>query len=66
MTLSRFDKKNRIKKIRKRRFTFFNKINKLGMIGANIYVIIKINDKYFIYNSRSDEEWPSSDIQFIY
>jgi hypothetical protein len=48
--------KRKIEKIRKKRIILFNKINNLNSNGANVYVIIKYNNKYFIYNSRFDKE----------
>jgi len=63
ITLSKRKKKN--EKIRKKKFTFFNKINNLGSNGANVYMIVKYNKEYFIYNSRSDKEWPPSEVILI-
>ena len=28
-------------------------------------MIVEYNKKYFIYNSRSDKEWPPSDIMLV-
>jgi hypothetical protein len=57
--------KRKIEKIRKKRIILFNKINNLSSNGANVYVIIEYNDKYFIYNSRSDKEWFSSKVILV-
>ncbi len=42
-----------MKKIRREKLgflnIFFNKVDKLDMIDANVYVVVKINGKYFIY-----------------
>jgi hypothetical protein len=65
MKFSFSEYKKKIEKIRKERIILFNKINNLGLNGANVYMIIKYNRKYFIYNSRSDKEWPSSKIMLI-
>ena len=59
------ERKKETKKIRKKRITLFNKANNLGSNGANIYIIVEYNKKYFIYNSRSDKEWPPSDIILV-
>jgi hypothetical protein len=48
--------KRKFEKIRKKRITLFNKINNLSSNGANVYVIIKYNNKYFIYNNYSDKK----------
>jgi hypothetical protein len=58
-------RKKKIEKNRKERTILFNKINNLSSNGANVYVIIKYNNKYSIYNSRSDKEWPLSEIILI-
>ncbi len=50
------ERKKENEKVRKERFTLFNKVNNLGSNDANVYVIIEYNKKYFIYNSRSDKE----------
>jgi hypothetical protein len=65
MKISHSEYKKKIEKIRKERIILFNKINNLGLNGANVYVIIKYNGKYFIYNSRSDKEWLSSEIILV-
>jgi hypothetical protein len=59
------ERKRKIEKIRKERITLFNKINNLNSNGANVYVIIEYNNKYSIYNNRSDKEWSSSEIILI-
>jgi hypothetical protein len=56
MKISYSEYKKKIEKIRKERIILFNKINNLGLNGANVYIIIKYNGKYFIYNNRSDKE----------
>jgi hypothetical protein len=61
MTSPRSDRKNKIEKIRRGRLALFDKADKLGMIGANVYVVVEINGKYFIYNSQPDKGWPPSD-----
>jgi hypothetical protein len=48
--------KKKIEKVRKKRIILFNKINNLGLNDANVYIIIKYNRKYFIYNNRSNKE----------
>jgi hypothetical protein len=65
MKTSPSEHKKKTEKIRKKRITLFNKANNLGLNGANVYVIIEYNGKYFIYNSRSDKEWPPSEIILI-
>ena len=40
------------RKIRKGKIALFDKTYKLCMMGANIYVVVEINGKCFIYNSR--------------
>jgi hypothetical protein len=59
------ERKKNFEKIRKEKTILFNKINNLSSNGANVYVIIKYNNKYFIYNNRSDKEWPPSKIMLI-
>jgi hypothetical protein len=48
--------KRKFEKIRKEKIILFNKINNLNSNDANVYVIIKYNNKYSIYNNRSDKE----------
>jgi hypothetical protein len=62
-SLSKYKKK--IEKIRKKKITLFNKINNLDLNGANVYMIIKYNKIYFIYNNRSDKEWLFSKIILV-
>ena len=54
------ERKRKTEKVRKERITLFNKANNLGLNGANVYVIVEYNGRYFIYNSRLDKEWPPS------
>jgi hypothetical protein len=61
MKTSPSEHKKKTEKVRKERITLFNKANNLGVKGANVYVIAEYNGKYFIYNSRSDKEWPPSE-----
>ena len=56
MKIAPLERKKENEKVRKKRLTFFNKVNNLGSNDANVYVIIEYNKKYFIYNSRSDKE----------
>ncbi len=65
MKISPSERKKEIEKIRKERVILFNKANNLGSNGANVYVIVKYNRKYFIYNSRSDKEWPPSNTMLV-
>jgi hypothetical protein len=65
MKTSHSEYKKKIEKIRKKRITLFNKINNLGLNDANVYIIIEYNKKYFIYNNRSNKEWPLSEIILI-
>jgi len=65
MKISPLERKKETEKIRKERVTLFNNINNLGSNGANVYMIVKYNGKYFIYNSRSDKEWPPLDIILV-
>ncbi len=65
MSSPQFDRKNRIEKVRRGRLALFNKADKLGMIGANVYIIIKMNGKYFIYNSSPEKKWPPSDEMLV-
>ncbi len=65
MKTASLERKKKNEKIRKERFTLFNKVNNLGSNGVNVYIIIKYNEKYFIYNSRSNKEWLSSEIILI-
>jgi hypothetical protein len=65
MKTSPLERKKKIEKIRKEKITFFNKTNNFGSNGANVYIIIKYNGKYFIYNNYSDKEWLSSEIMLI-
>ncbi len=58
MKTSYSEYKKKTEKVRKERIILFNKANNLGLNGANVYVIIEYNGKYFIYNSRFDKEWP--------
>jgi hypothetical protein len=64
MKTSLSKRKKKIEKIRKERIILFNKANNFGSNGANVYVIIEYNGKYFIYNN-SDKEWPPSEIILI-
>ena len=59
------ERKRETEKVRKERLTLFNKANKLGSNGANVYVIVEYNGKYFIYNSCSDKAWPPSDATLV-
>jgi len=61
MMTSPSERKRETEQVRKERLTLFNKANKLGSNGANVYVIVEYNRKYFIYNSCSDKAWPPSD-----
>jgi hypothetical protein len=63
--ISSSERKRKIEKIRKKRIILFNKINNLSSSGANVYVVVEYNNKYSIYNSRSDKEWLSSEIILI-
>jgi hypothetical protein len=65
MKTSPSERKKKIEKVRKERIILFNKANNLGSNGANVYVIIEYNGKYFIYNSRSDNEWPPSEAMLV-
>jgi hypothetical protein len=65
MKFSSSERKRKIEKIRKKKIILFNKINNLNSNGANVYVIIEYNDKYFIYNNRSDKEWFPSEVILI-
>jgi hypothetical protein len=65
MKISLSEYKKKIEKIRKKKITLFNKINNLDLNDANVYIIIKYNKKYFIYNNRSDKKLPSSEIILI-
>jgi hypothetical protein len=65
MKTSFSERKKKIEKIRKEKIILFNKVNNLNSNGANVYVIIKYNNKYSIYNSRFDKEWPSSKVILI-
>jgi hypothetical protein len=49
-------RKKKIEKIRKKKVTLFNKVNNLDSNGANVYIIIEYNEKYFIYNNCSNKE----------
>jgi hypothetical protein len=65
MKTSPSEYKKKIEKIRKKRIILFNKANNLDSNGANVYIIVKYNGKYFIYNSYSDKEWPLSEVILI-
>jgi hypothetical protein len=65
MKISPSERKKKIEKVRENKNFFFNKANNLNSNGANVYIIIEYNGKYFIYNSYSDKEWPSSEIILI-
>jgi hypothetical protein len=58
-------RKKNMKKVRRERITFFNKVNNFSLNNANVYVIIEYNGKYFIYNSRPDKEWPSLEVMLV-
>jgi hypothetical protein len=65
MSSPQSDRKNRIEKVRRERIALFNKVDKLGMIGANAYMIVEMNSKYFIYNSSPAKEWRLSDTMLV-
>jgi hypothetical protein len=65
MKISPSKRKRKIEKIRKEKIFLFNKVNNLYSNRANVYVIMKYNCKYSSYNSRSDKEWPSSEVILI-
>jgi hypothetical protein len=49
--------------LRRGRGTIFNRVDKLGLIGANVYVLVEINGKHFIFGSRLDNDCrPSEEI----
>jgi hypothetical protein len=65
MKFSRIECKRSTEKVRRERITLFNKANNLGSNGASVYVIVEYIGKLFIYNSRSDKEWPPSDAMLV-
>src|SRR6266498_1924584 len=65
MKTSPSERKKKTEKVRRERITLFNKANNLGSNGANVYVIVEYNGKYFIYNSYSDKEWPPSEAMLV-
>ena len=48
-------------KFRKRSSSFFRKANELSQVAeADIYVVIRRDDKYYIYKSTDRPGWPPS------
>ena len=66
MASPQFDRKNRIVRVRRGRLALINRADKLGMISANVYaVVVEINGKFFIYDSRSNRNWRPSDATLV-
>jgi len=65
MKTSPSEREKKTEKLRKERIALFNKANNLGSNGANMYLIVEYNEKYFIYNSRSDKELPPSETMLV-
>jgi hypothetical protein len=47
MKTSPSERKKKTERVRKERITLFNKVNNLGWNGANVYVKVEYNGKYF-------------------
>ena len=62
---TRPNRKNEIEKVRRERLTFFNQAYKLTSNGANVYAIVEYNGKFFIYDNRSNKEWPPSEAMLV-
>lgn len=51
------ERRNSTEKVRRERSTLVNKVNKLSLNGANVYKVVEYNAKFFLYNSRPNEDW---------
>jgi len=53
-------------KLRKRRINLFKKVNELArMTDSKIYIVIQYNDKYHIYKSIEESNWPLPEREII-
>lgn len=67
---SKIDKKtnNRAKKEKfcKQRNTFLKKVNEFRLLcKADIYIVLRHNNKYYTYTSTDQSSWPSSSEQIV-
>ncbi len=65
MKTSPSERKKKNEKAQIERITLFNKANHLDSNGASVYVIVEYNGRYFVYNGRSDQEWPLLDARLV-
>lgn len=65
MKFSCIKHKRNTEKVWRERITLINKTDKLSLNEISVYVIVKYNDKFFLYNSRLDKDWVSSDAMLI-
>ena len=58
---------NQTNQFRKRHLGLMRKANQLYEIcGAEVVVIIRKNNRYFIYNSSQSKDWPPSFAEMVY
>lgn len=49
----------------KRCKTLINKGDQLCGLGARVYMVIEVNDRYHVYASESSESWPPTEASLV-
>ena len=65
MKASRLERKKKVEIIRKETNIIIKKLHYLGCNGAKLYMIIKFNNKYSIFDSCPDKNWRLSDKELV-